>query len=224
MVLAPATADLPIRAPGFYRALAKTEGSGCLDGLSMHSYRLKRGRQPDPESVEPDNLANRALLERLSDRWRAVPMLCTEWGYPSSAVGPTTQLAYLARAYLANLASGIRATVWYEWKDSRDEATNPESHFGLQTAQGIFKVEPDDGLVRRLIGMRFVRRLESVDLQVQALLFEEGKTNQIVAWLRSDDFARTTVVSIAGKTVVLSNYPVIVSGDQIEAVGHSDAR
>jgi hypothetical protein len=224
MVLAPATASLPIHAPAFYTALAKTEGAKCLDGLSMHSYRLSRGREPDPESVEAENLASRALLQLLSDRWRDVPMLCTEWGYPSSVVGHTTQLAYLARAYLANLASGVRATVWYEWKDSRDEAENLESHFGLQTANGIFKVGPDDGLVRRLTRMRFVRRLESVDPQVKVLLFEDGKTNQIVAWLRSDDFARTTVVTIAGRAVVLSNYPVIVPGDQIESAGHSNAR
>ncbi len=224
MVLAPATASLPIQAPALYSALAKTEASGCLDGLSMHSYRISRGWRPDPESVEAENVASRALLARLSDRWRDVPMLCTEWGYPTSAVGRATQRAYLARAYLANVASGVRATVWYEWKDSRDEPANPESHFGLQTAQGIFKVDPDDGLVRRLTSMRFVRRLESVDPQVQLLLFEEGNTKQIVAWLRSDDLARNAAIAIAGKPVILSNYPVIVPGDQLEAGGHSHAR
>ncbi|SFN62433.1 Cellulase (glycosyl hydrolase family 5) [Bradyrhizobium sp. Rc3b] len=223
MVLAPATASLPIRAPALYGTLAKTEAAGCLDGLSMHSYRISGGRRPDPESVEAENLASRALLERLSGRWRDVPMLCTEWGYPTSAVGRATQRAYLARAYLANVASGVQATVWYEWKDSRDEPANPESHFGLQTAQGIFKVELDDGLVRRLTSMRFVRRLQAVDPQVQLLLFEEGKTSQIVAWLRSDS-ARTAVAKIAGKAVVLSNYPVIVPGDRAEDDGHGHAR
>ncbi|QOZ75348.1 hypothetical protein XH83_07785 [Bradyrhizobium sp. CCBAU 53351] len=223
MVLAPATASLPIRAPALYGALAKTDAAGCLDGLSMHSYRISGGRRPDPESVEAENLASRALLERLSGRWRDVPMLCTEWGYPSSTVGRATQRAYLARAYLANVASGVQAMVWYEWKDSRDEPANPESHFGLQTAQGIFKVEPDDGLIRRLTNMRFVRRLRAVDPQVQLLLFEEGKTSQIVAWLRSDS-ARTAVAKIAGKAVVLSNYPVIVPGDGAEDDGHGHAR
>jgi hypothetical protein len=73
-VLAPATAALPIRVPSFYKA---------LDGLSMHSYRLAWGRQPDPESVEGDNLNSRVLLESLSSRWRGIPIHCTERGYPS---------------------------------------------------------------------------------------------------------------------------------------------
>ncbi|WP_234685887.1 cellulase family glycosylhydrolase [Bradyrhizobium monzae] len=223
MVIAPATASLPIRASAFYSALAKTDAAGCLDGLSMHSYRIIRSRRPDPESVEPDNLASRVLLGRLSNRWSTLPILCTEWGYPSSSVSSATQQAYLARVYLANLASGVTATVWYEWKDSRDEVANPESHFGLLTAQGAFKVEPDGELIRRLVGMKFIRQVESAVPQVQALLFEEGNTNQIVAWLRSDDDARTISVSISGRAAVLSNRPIVVPGDQIEAGGHSNA-
>ena len=100
-VVAPSTAALPVRVPKFYTALADADVSGCLDGLSMHSYRIENGRQPDPESVERENLASRALLGRISDRWRTLPILCTEWGYPTSAVGPETQSAYLARTYLA---------------------------------------------------------------------------------------------------------------------------
>jgi polysaccharide biosynthesis protein PslG len=223
-VIAPATAALPIAAPAFYRALAESDAAECLDGLSMHSYRLKNGRQPDPESVGPDNLASRAVLEGMSARWRGIPLLCTEWGYPSSAVGPATQSAYLSRAYLANLASGVAATVWYEWKDSRDEVSNPESHFGLQTKQGVFKVTPDTVLMRRLLGMTFVRRLETDDSRIQALLFRDGSTDHVVAWLRSDDPARTIHASISGNPVVLRNIPTIVPGSQIEVSGRNHAR
>jgi Cellulase (glycosyl hydrolase family 5) len=223
-VLAPSTAALPVRVPMFYKALANADGSGCLDGLSMHSYRLEGTLQPDPESVERDNVASRALLGRMSARWRTLPLLCTEWGYPSSATGPETQSAYLARTYLANLASGVGATVWYEWKDSRDEVLNPESHFGLQTKQGIFKSTSNYTLIGRLLHMRFVRRLESGNPQIQALLFEEGNTDQVVAWVRSDDPSRMADVSISGKPVTLGNSPTIVPGDRIEASSQPHAR
>jgi hypothetical protein len=220
-VLAPATAALPIRVPEFYRALSKTEAARCLDGLSMHSYRLEGQSQPDPESVQSDNAASRALLDRLSARWRALPMICTEWGYPSSAVGTKTQLAYLARTYLANLASGVTATVWYEWKDSRNEILNPESHFGLLTSQGAFKTEPDDALIVRLLRMRFIRRLQSGGSQIQALLFQDANIDHVVAWVRSDDPSRTAHASIGGTPVILGNSPTIVAGDRIEVSGHA---
>jgi capsular exopolysaccharide synthesis family protein len=223
-VVAPSTAALPVRVPKFYTALAHADISGCLDGLSMHSYRIEDGRQPDPESVEPENLASRALLGRISARWRTLPLLCTEWGYPSSAVSPETQSAYLARTYLVNLASGVGATVWYEWKDSRNEVLNPESHFGLETAQGVFKTTPNFELIKRLLHMRFLRRLEAEDPEVQALLFEEGNTDQVVAWVRSSDSGRTVGVSIGGRPVILGSSPTITPGDGIEPGVQTHAR
>ncbi|MGF9764230.1 beta-galactosidase [Microvirga sp. 0TCS3.31] len=223
-VLAPATAALPNAVPEFYRALAASEASACLDGLSMHSYRVQDGRQPDPESVEPDNLASRTLLNDIAARWRDLPMLCTEWGFPTSAVDRTTQWAYLARAYLANLASGVSATVWYEWKDSRDEASNPEAHFGLQTRQGTFKAKPDDTLIKRLLRMKFVGRLETNNALIQALLFRQESTDYVVAWLSSDDSNLTADVSVGERTVVLRNVPTITPGNQIEVSGRIYAR
>jgi len=223
-VIAPATAALPVAIPEFYRVLAESDASECIDGISTHSYRVQNGRQPDPESVVRDNEASRALLNSMSARWRELPMLCTEWGYPSSAVGQTIQSAYLARAYLSNLASGVLTTVWYEWKDSRDEVSNPESHFGIQTRQGAYKVSPDNKLLKDLLGMTFVRRLETHDPQVHALLFRAGSTDQVVAWLGSNDAGLTADVSISGKPVVLRNIPTITPGDQIEARSRSHAR
>ena len=93
-VLAPSTAAQPISAPLFYRAIAESEASGRLNGLS-NSYRMQSGKEPAPESVQADNVASRALLKRIYPRWAAVPVLCTEWGYPSLVVGPKTQSAYL---------------------------------------------------------------------------------------------------------------------------------
>ncbi len=223
-VVAPATAALPTRVPKFYTALADADVSGCLDGLSMHSYRIEYGRQPDPESVERENLASRELLGRISDRWRTLPVLCTEWGYPSSAVGAETQSAYLVRTYLANLASGIGTTIWYEWKDLRNGVLNPESHFGLETAQGVFKTTPNFVLIKRLLHMRFLRRLELEDPEIEALLFDEGKTDQVVAWVRSSDPSRTVGVSIGGRPVLLGGLPTIAPGDGIHASIQTDAR
>lgn len=219
-VLAPGTAALPDRVPRFFHELSRTGALDCLDGLSMHSYRIQGGVQPDPESVAPENAVSRAFLDRLSPRARALPMLCTEWGYPTSAVGPETQAAYLARTHLANLASGVAATVWYEWKDSRDEPFNPESHFGLVTAQGAHKSGLDGALFPRLLRMDFVRRLETGHPLVQALLFEEAGVEHVVAWVRSADPERRVRAAIGDATVMLGISPTITRGDRIAVTGH----
>jgi hypothetical protein len=220
-VLAPGTAALPNRVPQFFSELSKMDALDCLDGLSMHSYRIQGGVQPDPESVAPENMASRAFLDRLSPRARALPMLCTEWGYPISAVGPETQAAYLARTYLANLASGVAATVWYEWKDSRNEPLNPESHFGLITAQGVSKSGLDDALLPRMLRMDFIRRLETGSSLVQALLFEEAGVEHVVAWVRSADPSRNVRATIGDATVVLGISPKITRGNRIAVTGHA---
>jgi hypothetical protein len=220
-VLAPATAALPHRVPQFFSALSRTDALDCLAGLSMHSYRIQGGVQPDPESVAPENMASRTLLDRLSPRARVLPMLCTEWGYPTSAVGPETQAAYLARTYLANLASGVAATVWYEWKDSRNEPLNPESHFGLVTAQGAAKSGLDGALLPRLLRMDFRRRLETGHPLVQALLFEEAGVEHIVAWVRSSDPEQKVRATIGDAIVVLDIVPGITRGNRIAVTGHA---
>ncbi|MGG5823777.1 hypothetical protein [Falsiroseomonas sp. HW251] len=218
-VLAPATAALPHRAPQFFYSLSRTGALDCLDGLSAHSYRIQGGVQPDPESVAAENATSRGFLDRLSPRARSLPMLSTEWGYPSSVVGAASQAAYLARTYLANLASGVSATVWYEWKDSRDEPLNPESHFGLVAANGEPKAGPDSALFPRLLRLDFVRRLETGDPLIQALLFRDDGVEHVVAWLRSADPGRTLRAEIGGTAVTLGIVPTILRGDRIAVSG-----
>ncbi|MCL2716416.1 MAG: cellulase family glycosylhydrolase [Alphaproteobacteria bacterium] len=210
LVIGPATAALPNRVPKFYAAMVRAGAATCLDGLSMHSYRMHEDPQPDPESVEADNRSSRAVLERLAPQWRTIPMLCTEWGYPTSDLSPAAQASYLARAFLANNASGIQATVWYEWKDSRDEEKNPESHFGLKTLAGTFKTTHDADLLRRLTSMRFLREVPSGDPELRIMQFEDGPARVLVAWLRTADSARTRTTRIGGKDVAVTSRPVIV--------------
>jgi hypothetical protein len=220
-VIGPATASLPNRVPRFFLELVRADALDCLDGLSMHSYRVQGGVQPDPESVAAENTASRGFLDRLWPRARALPMLSTEWGYPSSAVGSEAQAAYLARTYLANLASGVLATVWYEWKDSRDEPQNPEAHFGLVTAQGRYKSAPDDALFPRLLRMRYLRRLETGHRQVQALLFEEEGREHVVAWVRSDESGWRVRAVVGDHPVLLGISPTITAGSRIVVSGHA---
>jgi hypothetical protein len=148
-------------------------------------------------------------------------MLCTEWGYPTSAVGRETQAGYLARTYLANLASGVAATVWYEWKDSRDETLNPESHFGLVTAHGVQKSGLDGALFPRLLRMSFVRRLETGSPLVQALLLEEAGIEHVVAWVRSADPERRVRAAVGDTTIELGISPTITRGSRITVIRHA---
>ena len=58
--------------------------------------------------------------------------------------------------------------------------------------------------------------IESGNPLVQALLFDEGGSDHVVAWVRSDDPDLTVHAFMGGKPIVLSNSPTIWAGDRIE--------
>jgi hypothetical protein len=72
--------------------------------------------------------------------------------------------------------------------------------------------------------MRFVHCLETKRPQVQALLFDEGNADQIVAWERFGDSSRTIQASIAGNTSTVTASPKIAPGDRIEIISDAHAR
>ena len=98
--------------------------------------------------------------------------------------------------------------------------SNPESHFDLQTRQGVFKAEPDEALIKQLCRMRLARRLETGEPKVWALLFDDESAEQVVARLRSNYPGGSVSVSIGQKIVTLRNRPTIAPDNQITVRDH----
>jgi hypothetical protein len=129
VVLAPATSGFP------WDFLDAFLGSGVLahlGGVTVHPYRPSS--QP-PETVGPDYVRLRALLDRHApaDRKGKIPVLSGEWGYPTHTGGVSleTQAAFVARQQLVNLLHGVPLSIWYDWKNDGDDPAEREHNFGL---------------------------------------------------------------------------------------------
>lgn len=126
------------------------------DAVTVHPY-----RQSPPETVASDWRRLRALVARHTDR--DVPLLSGEWGYSERYAGMNARLqaAYAVRQYVANLASGVPMSIWYDWKDDGLDPLEIEHHFGV--VGNDLKDKPATRAIQdaasRLSGLRFDRRL-----------------------------------------------------------------
>jgi hypothetical protein len=213
VVVGPASAALPNAAeqagPGLYAALAASPAGACLDALSMHAYRVQGGAYPDPESVLGDLEASRQALARLRRAWARVPVIVSEWGYPTSDAPPALQSAYFVRTRLVNLMGGVSATIWYEWQDSAVSAASAEAHFGLLDSANAAKV-PLPPAARALAEARFVRRIPSTDPRVFAALFRRGAETLVVAWLRTTDPLERRRVHVGVRVLEIGYQPLMI--------------
>lgn len=136
----------------------------CLDGglldvvdaLTIHPY-----RHEEPETVAADWRRLRALIARHTAR--DVPLLSGEWGYSERYPGQDArkQAEFAVRQYVANLASGVPMSIWYDWKDDGTDPLEIEHHFG--TVGHDLREKPAYGKIRaaieRLRGLTLDRRL-----------------------------------------------------------------
>lgn len=172
-----------------YEAVVRNGAIDCLDGLTGHAYRMSAGyHQPDPESIEDDNAASRAYLYSTLHIPPRKRFAISEWGYTTYNISADLQAAYLIRSNMMNAATGIPLTVWYEWRDSRADASSPESDFGLLKMQGHEKSSRGAlAVLGRIAHAHIVRRLATDCVDARVFLLDEGGKRFLVAWLRSDD-------------------------------------
>ena len=98
---------------------------GVWDAVTVHPY-----RQTPPETVGGDWARLRALMQSHGGQ---KPLLSGEWGYSDRAPGldRDTQAQYAVRQYVANLASGVNMSIWYDWRDDGQSPSELEHHFGV---------------------------------------------------------------------------------------------
>jgi hypothetical protein len=124
-IVAPATSGIDL---AFLEACFAGGLLEVIDAVTVHPYRVE-----PPETVTADYLALRTLVARYAPRGSSRPVLSGEWGYSATDVGSDTQGRYLARQWLANLASGVPLSIWYDWRNDGTDANDREHNFGTVT-------------------------------------------------------------------------------------------
>jgi hypothetical protein len=146
-----------------------------IDAVSVHPY-----RESSPETASTDYGRLRALMARYAPpEKRMMPIISSEWGYSTAegAVTETRQAHYLARQWLANLASGVNLSIFYDWRDDGDDPHDREARFG--TVRRNLEPKPSflaaQKLIHTLRGFTLRHRLEGSSPSSWKLLFENSQ-------------------------------------------------
>lgn len=136
----------------FFRTICTAlDGAKAFDIVGVHQYRENEGSVTySPEAME-NGLDS--LLAQLWGFRRAVTdctgkntaIWITEFGWPTNETGATGVSEKRQRNYMmryitqAMTVPGVKKAFVYEWKDSGDEATDHEDHFGVVNRDGDHK-------------------------------------------------------------------------------------
>ncbi|MFP4396241.1 MAG: cellulase family glycosylhydrolase [Anaerolineales bacterium] len=182
-----------------------------VDAVSVHSYGVEQ-----PEELLGPYLQLRALIDAHNPAWK-IPILSSEWGFPSVEHGITQyqQAQYLARQWLFNLAHDIHLNIWYDWRDDGLDPWDPEHHFGM--VHHDFSPKPAyaaaQTLAQTLHGYRFLRRIPLARAEDYALLFKKGNALALVVWTSAETprevalplpMSEIPVVEMTGETSTLA--------------------
>ena len=102
---------------------------GIVDAVSIHPYSA-----PHPEAAVPIYADVRRMM-KLHGAPRRMPLVVSEWGYPSREPETAAQADYIVRALTVNRSNGIPLTIWYCWQ----EPVLPWNSFGLLDVHGRAK-------------------------------------------------------------------------------------
>ncbi|MHB1768859.1 MAG: cellulase family glycosylhydrolase, partial [Phycisphaerae bacterium] len=104
--------------------------------VTVHPY-----RQTPPETAIADYTTFRKLIARYAPAGKVVPLLSSEWGYPSApkwffGTGYTDagQARRLAREFLVNLCQEIPISIWYDWHNDGPSGPTPPASGSVEIA------------------------------------------------------------------------------------------
>lgn len=183
-IVGPATSGFP------WTFLEECFKEGLLeswDAVSVHPY---RNYKDGPETAGADFQRLRELIAGLVPPARQSsppPILSGEWGYAThdKGVSPETQAAFAARQQLANLFHGVPLSIWYDWKNDGDDASEREHNFGtvfpdLRPKPAYLALQV---LARQLSGYAIDKRLPFDDESIWVLALKNPKgLRKLAAW------------------------------------------
>jgi len=153
------------------------------DAVTVHPY-----RRTEPETVATDWARLRALINSKAPKGKRIPMFSGEWGYSERYPGMDAERQgwYIARQYLANLASGVPMSIYYDWANDGTDPREEEHWFG--TVDTELRPKPAFHAVRHLVGQlqgyRYHTRLSVGSRNDYVLAFKKGTQVKLVAYTR----------------------------------------
>lgn len=153
----------------------------ATDVVSLHPYGSAK-----PEDAAILYARTRELIARYARKGKDYPIVSGEWGYSSweKGVSIETQADFIVRQFLSNMASGVRLSIWYDWRDDGLDPNENEHHFG--TVYNDLKPKPayvaTKTLTTELAGYSFANRLSGDSPEDYLLLFKNGDDIRLAAW------------------------------------------
>ncbi len=160
----------------------------CIDGVSVHPYRSSNSAIPETVQADYDTL--KALITQYAPpaRLQKIALVNSEWGWSAAAgVGATydQQANYLVRQKLLDMANGLGASIWYDWKNDGVDPTAIQQNFGIVDANGYAKLPYASmlNLSQQLNGMEFLGRVATASDHDYAFLFGNAQGAEcLVSW------------------------------------------
>ena len=177
-LIGPATAGINF---DFLEACFKAGLLQYWSAVSVEPYRIEL-----PETVIPSYNRLRDLLKTYKQGAQAdIPIISSEWGYSSVWSGMTDdkQSEYLVRQWLVNITNGVPISIWYSWRDDKDQQ-DIDQGFGTVTYQYGQKRAylAAKALTTFLSGYKFVKRFPAGGSDDFVLLFQKGTESRVIAW------------------------------------------
>ena len=158
----------------------------------------------------------------------SIPIVSSEWGWPSDVVTAQQQGDYLARMFLVNFSQGIPLSVWYEWENGGTDPTVDDDNYGLVTngsANPPIAPKPAYNelhlLTASLKGETFSQKLSDGNSADWLLVFTGGGHTTLAAWTTGT--ADTAIVSGWG-TLHLTSTPFYVNPTLLPGDANLDGR
>lgn len=167
-----------------------------FDAVTLHPYRTCVGLV-QPETVQADYQRIRRLIAADAPKGKHIPIISSEWGYPTSpgAYGDGGA-RYAAREFLVDLYEKVPVSIWYDWYDNSpsfrliDVVSRP-GHKPVYKPRPAYRAIKT--LATALYHCRLVRRLKVGGAGDYVLLFRSPKGRRIAAWKLGAKPARVTI-------------------------------
>ena len=187
-IVAPATSCIPL---GFLEECFRRGLLELVDGVSVHPY---RGAKSGPETAIREYKRLDRLIRRYTPeaeegkRRKLIPILSGEWGYSTTYVSREQQGKYLPRQWLANTASGLPISIWYDWHDDGKDPKEKEHNFGTVT----WDYKPKSAyvamktLIEQLRGYQIADRIDMGDEDDFVVVARKGGQVKLAVWTTGD--------------------------------------
>ena len=218
-IIGPAAAKPPTQSRPSTPFLSAVLSSGvlsCFDGVSVHPY----SHIPDLKYTSRNWDLLRRLIANSGSRRPPVPInsesgLTTGGGTPlHRPPDEAAQALYVVRMLLLDFESGVPISIWYDWRDDGDDASEPENRFGLvrrdRSAKPAYRALKN--LLSELSGFSLECSKRDTDGQLSLVFGRVNANAKVVGWREERGSAAIELSAPLGfaRAVDVYGSPVIV--------------